>query len=226
MAKRGKFGEKFDPVYGLGIIYTYMSVAPLRRIQRRMTMSRFVDQKIYRTFEEFEREELRRDGYFESVDDMIDKMFAGAELDFDGRRRAEARDNARRRRIARESPRRASARYKRAVYGTGKRPAAIARYLGPRLIWPLHHRARGRLPGRSRDRGRRRRASAEVRTTERRREGRRQGARRAPSSRRRSTRPRASSPRAGRSRPTSRRSPGVSFDGLTRTPEDHGRCRR
>ena len=46
-------------------------------------MSRFVDQKIYRTFEEFEREELRRDGYFESVDDMMDTMFASAELDFD-----------------------------------------------------------------------------------------------------------------------------------------------
>ena len=39
------------------------------------------DQRIYRTFEEFEREELRRDGYFESVDEMIDGMFAG-ELDF------------------------------------------------------------------------------------------------------------------------------------------------
>jgi hypothetical protein len=47
-----------------------------------MTMGRFVDQKIYRTFEEFEREELRRDGYMESVDDMMDNMFAG-ELDFD-----------------------------------------------------------------------------------------------------------------------------------------------
>ena len=34
-------------------------------------MSRFVDQKTYQTFEEFEREELRRDGYFESVDSMI-----------------------------------------------------------------------------------------------------------------------------------------------------------
>ena len=44
-------------------------------------MSRFADQRIYRTFEEFEREELRRDGYFESVDEMIDGMFAG-ELDF------------------------------------------------------------------------------------------------------------------------------------------------
>ena len=45
-------------------------------------MGRFVDQRIYRTFEEFEREELRRDGYMESVDDMMDSMFAG-ELDFD-----------------------------------------------------------------------------------------------------------------------------------------------
>jgi len=50
-------------------------------------MSRFIDQRTYQTFEEFEREELRRDGYFESVEDMIDGMFAG-ELDFDrdGRR--------------------------------------------------------------------------------------------------------------------------------------------
>jgi hypothetical protein len=47
-----------------------------------MTMGRFVDQRIYRTFEEFEREELRRDGYMESVDDMMDSMFAG-ELDFE-----------------------------------------------------------------------------------------------------------------------------------------------
>ena len=46
-------------------------------------MSRFVDQRTYQTFEEFEREELRRDGYFESVDSMIDDMFAG-ELDFGG----------------------------------------------------------------------------------------------------------------------------------------------
>ncbi len=46
-------------------------------------MSRFVDQKTYQTFEEFEREELRRDGYFESVDSMIGEMFAG-ELDFAG----------------------------------------------------------------------------------------------------------------------------------------------
>ena len=57
-------------------------------------MARSADQRIYRTFEEFEREELRRDGYFESVDDMIDNMFAG-ELDFgDGdSRRASSRDD-------------------------------------------------------------------------------------------------------------------------------------
>jgi hypothetical protein len=45
-------------------------------------MGRNVDQKIYRTFEEFEREELRRDGYFGSVDEQLDQMFAG-ELDFE-----------------------------------------------------------------------------------------------------------------------------------------------
>jgi hypothetical protein len=45
-------------------------------------MSRSVDQKIYRTFEEFEREELRRDSYFDSGYEVIDEMFAG-ELDFD-----------------------------------------------------------------------------------------------------------------------------------------------
>ncbi|HVT07999.1 MAG TPA: hypothetical protein VHO67_11115 [Polyangia bacterium] len=57
-------------------------------------MSRFVDQKTYQTFEEFEREELRRDGYFESVDSMIDDMFAG-ELNFDeaGSRRSAAGDD-------------------------------------------------------------------------------------------------------------------------------------
>jgi len=42
------------------------------------------DQKIYRTFEEFEREELRRDGYSAgSVDDILDEMFSGGELDFE-----------------------------------------------------------------------------------------------------------------------------------------------
>ena len=41
------------------------------------------DQKIYRTFEEFEREELRRaDGISTYVDDMLGEMFA-EELDFE-----------------------------------------------------------------------------------------------------------------------------------------------
>ena len=40
------------------------------------------DQRIYRTFEEFEREELRRDVYAGSVDEILDEMFAG-ELDFE-----------------------------------------------------------------------------------------------------------------------------------------------
>jgi hypothetical protein len=47
-----------------------------------MTMSRHADQKIYQTFEEFEREELRRESYFDSGYEIIDEMFAG-ELDFD-----------------------------------------------------------------------------------------------------------------------------------------------
>jgi hypothetical protein len=45
-------------------------------------MGRHDDQKIYRTFEEFEREELRRDSGYESVDEVLDQMFAG-ELDFE-----------------------------------------------------------------------------------------------------------------------------------------------
>jgi hypothetical protein len=45
-------------------------------------MSRNIDQKIYQTFEEFEREELRRDSYFDSGYEVIDEMFAG-ELDFE-----------------------------------------------------------------------------------------------------------------------------------------------
>jgi hypothetical protein len=72
-----------------------MSVTPTTKpAKRRTPMSRFADQRIYRTFEEFEREELRRDGYFESVDEMIDGMFAG-ELDFSGGegRRAGRRDD-------------------------------------------------------------------------------------------------------------------------------------
>ncbi|HET6150471.1 MAG TPA: hypothetical protein VFH68_23230 [Polyangia bacterium] len=40
------------------------------------------DQRIYRTFEEFEREELRRNVHAGSVDEVLDEMFAG-ELDFE-----------------------------------------------------------------------------------------------------------------------------------------------
>jgi hypothetical protein len=44
---------------------------------------RHADHKIYRTFEEFEREELRRmDSVSASVDEMIDTVF-GEELDFE-----------------------------------------------------------------------------------------------------------------------------------------------
>jgi hypothetical protein len=44
---------------------------------------KYGDQRIYRTFEEFEREELRRaDGLSTGMDDMLGQMFA-EELDFD-----------------------------------------------------------------------------------------------------------------------------------------------
>jgi hypothetical protein len=44
---------------------------------------KYGDQKMYRTFEEFEREELRRaDGFSTAMDDMLDDMFA-AELEFE-----------------------------------------------------------------------------------------------------------------------------------------------
>ncbi len=57
-------------------------------------MNRSVDQKIYQTFEEFEREELRRDSYFDSGYEIIDEMFAG-ELNFDGAGgRSSKRDDA------------------------------------------------------------------------------------------------------------------------------------
>jgi hypothetical protein len=45
-------------------------------------MSRAIDQKTYRTFEEFEREELRRDSYFDSGYEVLEEMFAG-DLDFE-----------------------------------------------------------------------------------------------------------------------------------------------
>jgi len=47
-------------------------------------MGRYADQKIYRTFEEFEREELRRDVYAGSMNDLLDEEFA-TELDFDAK---------------------------------------------------------------------------------------------------------------------------------------------
>jgi hypothetical protein len=44
---------------------------------------KYGDQRIYRTFEEFEREELRRaDGLSTGMDDMLGQLFA-EELDFD-----------------------------------------------------------------------------------------------------------------------------------------------
>jgi hypothetical protein len=46
---------------------------------------KYGDQRIYRTFEEFEREELRRaDGMSLAMDDMLGEMLAG-ELDFDSK---------------------------------------------------------------------------------------------------------------------------------------------
>jgi hypothetical protein len=43
------------------------------------------DQRIYRTFEEFEREELRRaDGFSSYVDEMLGEAFA-EELDFEAK---------------------------------------------------------------------------------------------------------------------------------------------
>jgi hypothetical protein len=56
-------------------------------------MSRFVDEKTYQSFEEFEREELRRDAYFDSGYEIIDEMFAG-ELDFDAPSGRRKRDDA------------------------------------------------------------------------------------------------------------------------------------
>jgi hypothetical protein len=58
-----------------------------------MNMGRHDDeQRIYRTFEEFEREELRRDAGG-SVDELLDEMFSG-ELDFDaGSTRRSLRDD-------------------------------------------------------------------------------------------------------------------------------------
>lgn len=51
------------------------------------------EQKIYRTFEEFEREELRREYHAGSVDEILDEMFAG-ELELEpGARSRSTRDD-------------------------------------------------------------------------------------------------------------------------------------
>ena len=51
------------------------------------------DQRIYRTFEEFEREELRRmDSVSASVDEMIDSVF-GEELDFEAPAKKRSRED-------------------------------------------------------------------------------------------------------------------------------------
>jgi hypothetical protein len=54
---------------------------------------KYGDQRIYRTFEEFEREELRRaDGLSTGMDDMLGQMFA-EELDFDFKSSRKAADD-------------------------------------------------------------------------------------------------------------------------------------
>ncbi len=50
-------------------------------------MRGFAAPKVYRSFEEFERDELRKlDGLHVSIDDMLDEMFAD-ELDFEASER-------------------------------------------------------------------------------------------------------------------------------------------
>jgi hypothetical protein len=54
---------------------------------------KYGDQRIYRTFEEFEREELRRaDGLSSGMDEMLGQMFA-EELDFDVKSSRRAADD-------------------------------------------------------------------------------------------------------------------------------------
>jgi hypothetical protein len=54
---------------------------------------KYGDQRIYRTFEEFEREELRRaDGMSSGMDDMLGELFA-QELDFDFKSSRKAADD-------------------------------------------------------------------------------------------------------------------------------------
>jgi len=49
--------------------------------------------KVYRSFEEFERDELRKlDGLHVSIDDMLDEMFAD-ELDFEPGAKSKGRED-------------------------------------------------------------------------------------------------------------------------------------
>ena len=68
-----RIGEKFDGMCGQVLLEPTCRLrhhgTTSTKPKRRTPMGKFTDQRIYRTFEEFEREELRRDGYFESVDD-------------------------------------------------------------------------------------------------------------------------------------------------------------
>src|SRR5262249_47499535 len=91
-----KSGDKFDGVeWWVFTIPTCRLSPPEAAFPRRKPMSRNIDQKIYQTFEEFEREELRRDSYFDSGYEVIDEMFAG-ELDFEppSARRSKRDDDA------------------------------------------------------------------------------------------------------------------------------------
>jgi len=56
-------------------------------------MRGFAAPKVYRSFEEFERDELRKlDGIHVSIDDMLDEMFAD-ELDFEPRGERRSQDD-------------------------------------------------------------------------------------------------------------------------------------
>ena len=56
-------------------------------------MRGFAAPKVYRSFEEFERDELRKlDGLHVSIDEMLDEMFAG-ELDFEPGAKNRREDN-------------------------------------------------------------------------------------------------------------------------------------
>jgi hypothetical protein len=56
-------------------------------------MRGFAAPRVYRSFEEFERDELRKlDGLHVSIDDMLDQMFAD-ELDFDDNKSSKRDDD-------------------------------------------------------------------------------------------------------------------------------------